>query len=43
MEKINCKQCGHRWIPRTEDPLECPSCKSRKWKQKKQNKKIGLE
>lgn len=39
MLKIKCKQCSHQWFPRTEEPLECPACKSRRWK--KENKKIG--
>lgn len=31
MEKAKCKRCGREWIPRVENPEECPSCKSRYW------------
>lgn len=31
MEKLKCKKCGHEWIPRTDDPAECPNCKARDW------------
>ena len=27
-----CKACGHKWTPRTEDPLRCPQCQTRDWK-----------
>lgn len=26
-----CNKCGYSWISRTEDPKECPECKSRDW------------
>ena len=26
-----CKQCGHKWISRSESPLRCPKCKSTRW------------
>ena len=29
-----CYRCGHKWIPRettTEEPKECPKCKSPYW------------
>ena len=29
--RLTCKQCGHKWIPRTEDPKICPRCMSRDW------------
>lgn len=31
-EKATCRQCGYKWVPRVDDPIECPKCKSRKWK-----------
>jgi len=29
--KIECKRCGHRWIPRKTDIRMCPKCKSPYW------------
>ena len=29
--KLECKKCGHRWIPRTTDVRICPRCKSARW------------
>jgi hypothetical protein len=26
-----CVKCGHDWEPRVPKPLECPSCRQRKW------------
>ena len=26
-----CKRCGHRWVPRIRDPVQCPKCKSARW------------
>lgn len=31
MERLRCKRCGHRWIPRLENPRMCPRCKSARW------------
>ncbi len=28
-----CKQCGHKWISRSDSPLRCPKCKSTRWAQ----------
>jgi len=28
-----CKQCGHKWISRSDAPLRCPKCKSTRWYQ----------
>ncbi len=25
---IVCATCGHKWIPRVENPLKCPRCQS---------------
>lgn len=24
--------CGHQWVPRVDNPKECPACKSRYWR-----------
>jgi predicted Zn-ribbon and HTH transcriptional regulator len=39
MIKLSCKNCGHCWIPRIKDPLECPHCKSRHWKEEDNEKR----
>lgn len=28
MEKLKCVVCEHEWIPRMDNPLMCPRCKS---------------
>lgn len=30
-EKIKCLQCGHEWLPRTDDVRQCPKCQSKFW------------
>ena len=35
MTKKKCKKCKHEWLPRVENPIECPHCKSRDWKEDK--------
>ena len=38
MKKINilkCERCDYEWIARVEDPVECPKCKSRSYKNKR--------
>lgn len=32
MDKYTCPKCGYEWLPRTENPVECPNCKKRLWK-----------
>jgi len=29
--KLECKRCGHRWIPKKEDVRQCPKCKTAYW------------
>jgi len=31
MEKLECKKCGWRWIPRKNFPKSCPQCKRYDW------------
>jgi len=31
LTKYTCKRCGHKWIPRTENPGACPECHSANW------------
>ncbi len=30
-----CNKCGYEWVARTENPRECPECKSRDWDKNK--------
>ena len=32
MKRIKCSKCKHTWIPRVENPKECPNCKNRDWR-----------
>jgi Zn finger protein HypA/HybF involved in hydrogenase expression len=43
IKKLKCEDCRHEWIPRTENPVECPACKSRRWKKKKENSQSGFK
>jgi hypothetical protein len=27
MKKVKCPKCGYEWVPRVENPKECPMCK----------------
>lgn len=31
MEKLKCKRCEYEWLPRLENPRQCPLCKSYSW------------
>jgi len=31
IKELDCKQCGHKWIPRSGDVRMCPKCKSVNW------------
>ena len=32
--KVECKQCGNRWTPRTANPKCCTKCKRYDWNKK---------
>ncbi len=38
--KLNCKRCGHSWVPRKRKIYTCPRCNSPKWNEKKSRKEI---
>ena len=40
MIELTCLRCGHKWIPRTDNPAMCPACKSRVWNKPKKQSKI---
>ncbi len=29
--KLECKRCGHKWVPKKEEVRICPKCKSAWW------------
>lgn len=33
MKYYKCAKCGYKWLPRTEEPTQCPKCKTRYWKE----------
>jgi len=30
-ERLKCKQCGHKWLPRNKKVFRCPRCQSFRW------------
>ncbi len=35
LPKYTCQRCGYQWAPRiSKEPKECPSCKSRYWRER---------
>jgi len=40
MKKNKCLRCGHEWYQRTPGrPVLCPNCKSKYWRQKREEQK----
>ena len=37
-DKKQCLICSYSWIPKKDNPIECPDCKSREWNKKKGEK-----
>ena len=39
--KLTCKQCGKKWLPRTENPQRCPNitCQAKDWDSNVKRKK----
>ena len=35
IKKLECKRCGHEWVPRQREVRICPKCKSAWWDRKK--------
>jgi len=41
VEACHCEQCGHIWLPRSEErPGLCPKCKSLRWDKPKREAAI---
>ena len=43
IKEKHCLRCGHDWLPRVEDPRECPRCKTPYWNVKRKSKKTKEE
>lgn len=39
IQTLECKLCGHQWVPRKTKIKICPKCKSEKWSYGLLNKK----
>lgn len=37
--KLTCLRCQHQWHARTEHPVQCPYCKSVKWKEPRKKRR----
>jgi len=35
---LDCKRCGHKWLPRQKEIRICPKCKSPYWDKEKKVK-----
>ena len=35
LKKLKCKRCGHEWVPRIEQVMECSKCRSPRWNMEK--------
>ncbi len=35
---LECRRCGHKWVPKVEDVRSCPKCKSPFWDRAKEIK-----
>ncbi len=33
LKRLTCKRCQWTWIPRIEDVVQCPKCKSARFKE----------
>jgi len=40
---LECKRCGHRWIPQVVSPKQCPKCRSRYWNRDYERSDVVLE
>ena len=40
MEEKKCRLCKKEWMPRVEDPVECPRCKRHDWKEVEKEKEV---
>jgi len=32
INQLECQKCGHKWVPRKQDPAMCPKCKTYNWR-----------
>ncbi len=43
LEQLQCKKCGHQWVPRVSNPRRCPRCLSYDWDKKTVKKRSRKE
>jgi len=36
LNQLNCKRCGHQWLPRKTEVRQCPKCKTAYWEKEKE-------
>jgi predicted Zn-ribbon and HTH transcriptional regulator len=41
MEKCMCLRCSYAWVARVENPVVCPRCKARDWREGKKKRAIN--
>jgi len=41
LKELECKQCGHQWIPRVGEVRMCPKCKSTYWDRDRNTIRVG--
>ena len=39
---LTCQRCGHEWLRRTDRPVRCPKCRSKRWETPRTNRQ-GLK
>ena len=43
MKKYKCLRCGHTWIPRIDNVVLCPWCKSKYWNEDREEKELRIQ
>ena len=38
VDEFECKRCGHVWISRVDNPVQCPGCKNTLWNEERKEK-----
>lgn len=36
--RVKCRFCKHKWVPRADKPLACPKCKRYEWEKEPDEK-----
>jgi predicted Zn-ribbon and HTH transcriptional regulator len=35
LPREHCRKCGYQWVPRVENPVQCPRCQSPRFREPK--------